>query len=384
MNTKGTILYIGNFEMPNKNAAAHRVLGIAKILRQLGYKVVFVGVNREGHSNKLSKRVDDFEIYNRPYPKGVKQWLFHLVSNIHVKNFIDKYSDTRLIICYNAPAIATFRIKKYVQDKGIKVVGDYTEWYGGTKIKSFRDLMSKIDCELRMRIIAKKLDGLIVISAFLKNYYAKKTCVVQIPPLVDLSEDKWLNDRMNRINDDNIRVTFAGNSGHKDRIDYLLESLANVSNKKFTMFIIGQTEEQCIMMYGAKVKIYINQLKDHLVFLGWCSHQEVLQYLLNSDLCMFIRHSTLQNKAGFPTKFVEATTCGIPTVTTDVGDIQLYIQNGVNGILINEGNEFKDIPEILELGKNKFHEMKNNIDNRMFSYKKYISMTESWLNSMDL
>ena len=41
------ILYIGNFELPDKNAAAHRVLGIAKALRECGNNVSFVGVNKE-------------------------------------------------------------------------------------------------------------------------------------------------------------------------------------------------------------------------------------------------------------------------------------------------------------------------------------------------
>lgn len=44
---KGTILYVGGFELPDKNAAAHRVLSNAKIFRELGYNVVFCGVNRE-------------------------------------------------------------------------------------------------------------------------------------------------------------------------------------------------------------------------------------------------------------------------------------------------------------------------------------------------
>jgi glycosyltransferase involved in cell wall biosynthesis len=385
MCTKGTIIYIGNFEMPNKNAAAHRVLGNAKIFRRLGYKVVFVGADREGHNTETIKSIDGFDICNRPYPRNFKQWITHLFSNSNVKKIIDQYSDTRLIVCYNTPAFASLRIKRYAQIKGIKVVGDYTEWYGGTKISSFRGLMAKIDTELRMRVIAKKLDGLIVISNFMKNYYLKKKCVVQIPPLVDLSEDKWSEARrMNQVNEDNIRVTFAGNSGQKDRIDILLESLANISNKKFTLYVVGQTKEQCIMMYGKKVETFINQLDGHVIFLGWCTHQEVLQNLMNSDLCMFIRQSTLQNKAGFPTKYVEATTCGVPTITTDVGDIGLYIKSGVNGILINEGEEFKDVSEILMLGKEKYNQMKQNLDISMFSYENYISITESWLNSMEL
>ena len=37
-----TVLYVGGFILPDKNAAAQRVVGIAKILRDIGYNVVFM------------------------------------------------------------------------------------------------------------------------------------------------------------------------------------------------------------------------------------------------------------------------------------------------------------------------------------------------------
>ena len=43
------IIYIGGFELPDKNAAAHRVLGNAKILRELGYKVILIEFNSLFH-----------------------------------------------------------------------------------------------------------------------------------------------------------------------------------------------------------------------------------------------------------------------------------------------------------------------------------------------
>ena len=44
---KKRILYIGGFELPDKNAAAQRVIGIAKSLRDSGYKVRFVNALKE-------------------------------------------------------------------------------------------------------------------------------------------------------------------------------------------------------------------------------------------------------------------------------------------------------------------------------------------------
>ena len=43
---KGTIVYYGNFELPDKGASAHRVVNNGKIFQELGYRAVFLGTNQ--------------------------------------------------------------------------------------------------------------------------------------------------------------------------------------------------------------------------------------------------------------------------------------------------------------------------------------------------
>ena len=52
---KKTVLYIGGFQLPDKNAAALRVLGNAKILTELGYRVVFLNA-------LVNSKTEDIEI----------------------------------------------------------------------------------------------------------------------------------------------------------------------------------------------------------------------------------------------------------------------------------------------------------------------------------
>ena len=44
--TKKAILYIGGFELPDKNAAAQRVVANGKLFTELGYSVYYIGVLR--------------------------------------------------------------------------------------------------------------------------------------------------------------------------------------------------------------------------------------------------------------------------------------------------------------------------------------------------
>ena len=53
-------LYIGNFCFPDCNAAGKRVYANGKILKELGYKVVFVGVNKSIESISSLKKQKKF------------------------------------------------------------------------------------------------------------------------------------------------------------------------------------------------------------------------------------------------------------------------------------------------------------------------------------
>ena len=51
-----TVLYIGGFELPDRNAAAQRVFGIANALRKLGYNVVFLNALKSCENKQEEKR----------------------------------------------------------------------------------------------------------------------------------------------------------------------------------------------------------------------------------------------------------------------------------------------------------------------------------------
>jgi len=82
--SKGTILYVGGFELPDKNAAAHRVLSNGKIIRNLDYRLVFLGIDKSLEYVKnfqLSKRkIQNFECWSSPYPKKYFDWFKYLSS----------------------------------------------------------------------------------------------------------------------------------------------------------------------------------------------------------------------------------------------------------------------------------------------------------------
>ena len=85
-----TVLYVGGIELPDKNAAAHRVLAVGKLLRDQGCRVVFLGISHTDTRPVLGTRteVEGFTCYAVPYPKTLAQWPEYLADIRPVRQVI--------------------------------------------------------------------------------------------------------------------------------------------------------------------------------------------------------------------------------------------------------------------------------------------------------
>lgn len=374
------ILYIGGFDLPNRNAAAQRVIANAKIFRGLGNDVDLIGLSAKGGEG-VPFDFEGFKCVNLSYPKSAIDWWKFLFS---FKQYLPFYkNDTQLVIAYNHPAVALKRLLKFNKKHGIKTVSDCTEWYepqGGILFK----LIKGWDVNLRMRQVHPLLDGIITISRFLDDYYIGKGMkTLLIPPLVDKQEQKW-NDEIDK-NDESIRLLYAGSpAGTKDRIDIVINALERVASlgKKFQLDIIGITEEQYKSIYLQGEQ---KRLPDFVSFKGRLPHEDVIRQLRQADFQIFLRENHLANKAGFPTKFAETISAGTIVLTNASSNLKDYMIEGVNSYELNitdEDSLFKSLLKPISLSKNKIREQRRKIDTEMFDYRKYIDRTCIFLNSI--
>ena len=116
--SKGTILYIGFFKLPDKNAAAQRVMGNAKIFRDLGYNVVFLDEQDDIEYRDLldtKHYINDFEVYSQKRPKNFKTFLSKMLNIYNIDKIISEISDLKMVITYNYPSIALNKLRKKYQ-----------------------------------------------------------------------------------------------------------------------------------------------------------------------------------------------------------------------------------------------------------------------------
>lgn len=363
-----TIMYIGGFQLPDKNAAALRVLANGKIFRKLGYRVVFINALIDGGQEKpVLVEYDGFECieYRRESQKE------YLLSGKRVQSLIEEYK-AECVIAYNYPAVALNSIRRFCKRKKVKCFADATEWYVPKGNIVFRAVKG-FDSEFRMRYIHPRLDGIIAISDYLYCYYSKKVKTVKIPPLVDLSESKWRIEEekapLSNADAAALRLIYAGTpSAQKERLDIIVNTIEKTAEKRAVFLdVIGITKEQFEKMYHQK------HIGSHVAFWGRLPNCRVIQMIKAADWTIVLREQNKVVKAGFPTKVSESIACGTPVIANRFSNIEEYLDES-NSILIDEFSDFT--PDFLcEVRKKE-----GAVRRELFDYRNYVTCFEKFLS----
>lgn len=350
-----TILYIGGFELPDKNAAAQRVIGIAKGLRELGHTVVFLNSVKSYEAEGI-KEVEYFGFRCYEYKReNEADYLF----TGHTALSMIKQVDADAIIAYNYPAVSLNRIRIYCKNNHKKCFADATEWYQAVGENIVYRIIKNLDTAYRMRWVQKRLDGVIAISRFLYDYYKDSVKTILIPPTVDLSDKKW-NVPVEK-NTDVVSFVYAGVPiALKEKLDVIVKAFSEVekSNNSVRLNIVGVTEEQFKELYG-----WNDVISESIFFWGRIEHLQVIKLVKGSDWAIILRDNNRVVKAGFPTKLVESISCGTPVIVNRFSNIEDYISDR-NSIITDLENITQSLRKAILT--------KNTIDRSLFDYNRYL------------
>ena len=312
LHKKRRFLYVGGFELPDKNAAAHRVVGIAKGVKELGHEVYFINYTSNA-SRSTWKKYFGFDCFEVP-----KRGIINQITDISDVRKVIQEKQIDCVLLYNYPAIAMSRLLKWCKKASVKCYADATEWYT-TKGKSIYAMIKTWDSETRMKKLHFKTNGVIAISEFLCQYYKDKVHTVKIPPIIDADDEKWREI----LKKDSKRCVFvyAGTpSAQKECLDKIV-NVVEETNCSALLQIVGITKQQYENMY----QIRYNGTKT--TFLGRIAHTKVIDLVKRADWSVIIRENNKVVKAGFPTKLVESISCGTPVIANHFSNIEDYLDS---------------------------------------------------------
>ena len=318
---QGTVICVGNFELPDKNAAAHRVINNGRLLRELGYRTVYLGTCRgDRWFDGIAQRDYDcgFDVYEQSYPFTTKQWAMQIFDIGNIRELVRRYPDAAAIMLYNTQYATLAAVRRAFSPKGICVLYDCTEWNGFTEGALPKRLVKSLDSRLIENRLPKQCDGIIAVSTTMEERYKEKKPLLLLPPLVDMQDAIW---RQTPREHEQFTFCYAGAPSDKDQLDLLLEAFSRLPAGAAALQIIGMTRGEYTAQHPETAAL---AERNGVVFTGRLSHEETVREILSCGCFVFLREPSRRNGAGFPTKFAEAFTCGAPVITTAVSDISRY------------------------------------------------------------
>jgi ABC-type multidrug transport system fused ATPase/permease subunit/glycosyltransferase involved in cell wall biosynthesis len=136
------------------------------------------------------------------------------------------------------------------------------------------------------------------------------------------------------VRNGHLRVLAVGRMVSKKGFDTLIEACAILKSEgvSFETLIVGESGEHETEMRN---RIARHRLEGHVQLVGARTQPQLLrEYRRATAFCLPCRVLENGDRDGIPNVLMEAMSCGLPVVTTDISGIPELIRNGVNGLLV--------------------------------------------------
>ena len=337
------VIFGDSFSFPEGDAATNRVHTYAKGFNENGITVHVIcfaneynspgdgminGINFY-HPFRQMERSKYFIIRN--WQKLIKYFnTIVLLKRINKKDkiiFITVYT-MQLFIHLFAWCLSGFTNSKLIKECGehplrLYQKGVFNKWQG----------LFKLYIESRL------CDGIFCISRFLVDLYKQhglpQRKLLLIPSTVDPA-------RFIQEGDKPLPYKYIGYFGgltfKRDNIDVLIKAFAVMSNKHPDVHLVvggfcTEKEKNQIekLILDLKISKKVNLLK-------YLTRQEIIRYIIHSDILVMVRGKDMESQASFPSKLTEYLATSKPVVTVNVGEISDYLTDGVNSFLVEPGD----------------------------------------------
>jgi glycosyltransferase involved in cell wall biosynthesis len=194
--------------------------------------------------------------------------------------------------------------------------------------------------KIKSWIESRLCDGIFCISHYLVNYYKsigiKPQKLFLVPSTVD-------PERFLRAGEKPLPFPYIGYFGgltfDRDNVDLLIRSFSMISkNHPGLHLVLGGF---CTDSEKRQIESLINELRlsDKIKLLKYLSRDEIINYILHSEILVMVRKDDMKAHASFPSKLTEYLASARPVISVNVGEIPVYMNDGTNTFLVKPGNK---------------------------------------------
>lgn len=348
-NGRKRIIITGAFRFPDGDAAAARVLGIGKSLRDAGFIVEFAGWETAEREQDRAPDGDCFfqgfryvssaEFRDQPLPAW-RRLAHYWGTGRRTLSWLrgEDLSGVHAIIAYHGTSRFLLGLRRLCRRHDIALLFDCTEWYESAHMVGGRFGPVALDHALRMRLINRMIGQGIVISRFLESYYAARQCrVFRLPPTIDLEDAKWQLVTMPSKLPAKLDLVYAGTPAKKDLLGTALHGIRHLlkRGRDIRLHLIGPSRSAVAANVDGGDAL-LEALGDRVVFHGRKPQADIPALLADKDFSLLMRPQKRYAEAGFSTKFVESLAAGTPVLTNLTSDLADYVQDRRESMLMRE------------------------------------------------
>lgn len=329
-----TFVFISHGDYPDQHAAAIRHTTLAQGMVENGHKIFFFLLSPQNwkatelnYKGILFKTLDGHHEEN----KLLKKYNFYTaLSKLELRiNELKNSSSVDGIVVFSIKSSIIKKALKIGKRQDINVFHERTElpYVFGAK----KSILEFIRYKYYMNFLIPRFDGLFVISDKLKNFFLPyNRNIKKIPTVVDTNFFNVTNSSVY----DFPYIGYCGTmSGNKDGIPILIQAFEKLvlDYPDYKLLLVGNNQKNKI---ADTIKLIEKlNLQEKVVFTGLVDREEMPQLLGNARLLVLSKPDNEQNSGNFPIKIGEYLSTGVPVVTTTVGEIPKYIQDGETSYL---------------------------------------------------
>jgi glycosyltransferase involved in cell wall biosynthesis len=181
-------------------------------------------------------------------------------------------------------------------------------------------------------------DGIIVISEFLRNRVVsknKKLPLIKIPAICDFEEFK-LSETITHGN----YLMYCGAIGYYSVIEFVIDLYCKLRQSGCyqgdLLLAIGGSAKSADLSDILTKKINNCAYSDSIVLKTNVPHKELINVYMGAELLIVPMRNVLQDIAGFHHKVGEYCAAQKPIISTNLGEMKYYFQDGISAILADE------------------------------------------------
>ncbi|WP_157866637.1 glycosyltransferase [Aromatoleum aromaticum] len=238
------------------------------------------------------------------------------------------------VILYGTHLGYLSRLLGYCRQQNIRLLLDIVEWYDPRHLPGGFLGPVSICHEYSMRYLARKADGIFVISRYLEEHFDLQGCrTLRVPPMFSGASAR---PEQFRTSNHILNLCYVGSPGKKEDFDTLFcgLQLARDAGAKFCVHVVGLTEQEFIASYPT-VDLSILSRTGSVQFYGRLQNVFAKQVVASCDFMILLRRDLRFSRAGFPSKVAESLCLGTPVMANLSSNLADYLTHGQNSLVID-------------------------------------------------